>query len=452
MLPANVGNYFPQKALRIMFKNMHYLNVLFAVGYAVLAASAGSAITALLITSIIGGMLLAVLSKARFDQLMPTDWLFVGPCLAYFIVMGASLIHPDFEVSDFKALLQPALFGLVIFAVLRYRSVKGGDYFKVFLHYAPYCGILLIPWIAYHLLFLDGRMAAGAGNAIPFAMICAIFIPLSLMSMRGARGYHKIICAIAVGSMIVALLLSQTRSMYLALLINFGIMFLYFLIESKHRRNVAIFGALMFILAVGVVGSSDSLMMRGKSLMDAAQSVISSSEVADRSVRQRLALYDRAWCLLKQKPIQGYGIGNRDELMQGGRPSRLVKGAVECPMRHRTFTHYHNGFLTAGIDAGIAGILSALILLVSPLVLAAAAPKDQYRRKRFVFAVVIVTTYSISAMTNLLFGNDLVDGLFLVCGLFLALSVVKTNEPALEDVSNQPTDLRSNLKALIKFR
>lgn len=424
-----------------MFKNPHALNVLFAIGYASLAGVGGSVITVLLTISIIGGFLLFLMRRTSISNLLPTDWLIIGPTIIYFAVMAGSLIHPEFEWIDLKAIIQPLLIGLFIFAVMRYRTVKGTDYFEVFLKYAPYCGILVIPWIFYQLLFEDVRMTGGAGNAIPFAMICAIFIPLSLLSMRGSKGMQRIISVVGAIALIVALLLSQTRSMYLALFINFSIIFIYFLIHSRHRRNVAIVGILLTVLAGGIVSTSSTLVERGRTIFDVGHSFITQSRVTDGAVRQRIALYQRGWCLLQERPLQGYGIAKRKELLKQGRGEALAAGGVVCASRHREFTHFHNGLLTSGIDAGLPGILSAFILLISPLGFAFFSPGDSNKSKRMVFAFVVVTTYSIAGMSNLLFGHDLIDALFLICCLFLVLSVVKTNDPAMQDATDAPKDI-----------
>ena len=192
---------------------------------------------------------------------------------------------------------------------------------------------------------------------------------------------------------------------------------------------------LVIAFAGAVVANNDTIYERGKSLFVLADSVSQGEFVLDNSIEQRVILYKRGWCLFEKAPLWGYGIGKRNDILAQGNSDVIAKGNVSCPVEHPGFSHFHNGFLTAAIDAGIFGVLATLLLFLSPMFFVFAAPNDGLRFKRFVFASVICTTYFFAGMTNILFGQDLVDSLFIVFSVVLALSVVKTDGPSIEDAN-----------------
>lgn len=147
---------------------------------------------------------------------------------------------------------------------------------------------------------------------------------------------------------------------------------------------------------------------------------------------QRMQLYSRALCLIKEQPIFGYGYGKRDGILAQGNLSSVTQGEVTCPQEHLLSTHFHNGFFTATIDAGIFGLTTAILLLLSPMIFVLQAPKDEKHKLRLAFASMFVGTYGIMGMFNILFGHDIIDSLFITGLIFLALSVIKTDGFALE--------------------
>jgi O-antigen ligase len=423
-----------------MLKTLHARNSLFIIGLASLAAALGSILTFMLATTLFTAVYF-LFEREKF-KLVRSDWWLIIPGLAFYLTMAASLIRPGFELSDVTQLVPPLLFLCIIFALIVLRSIKNADYFSLFIKYAPYCGVFLIPLLIYNWYAPAGRFSGGGGNPIPFAMICALYAPICLLSAIGASKKHQLLSYFGAALLILGLLLSQTRSMYLAMFFNLTLVFVYMFLQSSRKSLTAVISVVIIACAGTVVANNDAIYDRGKSLFILADNVSQGKFVLDNSIGLRVILYKRGWCLFEKAPLWGYGIGKRDDILAQGKQDAVVDGAVLCPAKHPGFSHFHNGFLTAAIDAGIFGVLATLLLFLSPIIFVFVSPNDGLRPKRFVFASVISITYFFAGMTNILFGQDLVDSLFIVFSLVLALSVVKTDEPSTEDANELTISIR----------
>ena len=63
------------------------------------------------------------------------------------------------------------------------------------------------------------------------------------------------------------------------------------------------------------------------------------------------------------------------------------------------------------------------MLLFAPLALAVFSPRDDVYRLRLALALFLFSTYAIAGSVNTMFGQDLIDALFVTGCLVLALSV-----------------------------
>lgn len=412
---------------------IHGRNALFAIMFATLAAFGGSVVVVLFIVSAYSGLYL--LLKHRKRAHLTSDYWLIIPGLVYITTMLASLIGPDFELDDLEDVPKLLLHLGVGFALINYRYVLNANYFTLFIKYAPYGGYMVLPWLVVQGLLTPERMAGGAGNAIPFALICCFFASIGLLGIIGAPKRQQVISVIGISLLVVALALSQTRSLYLAMGVNLGIVFIYAILKSKHRLRTLGISFLALSIGVGILASSNTVLERGNTLITVAKNIASGQMPEDRASRERVGLYTRGMCLFSEKPIFGYGYGNREDILRQGDQIGDGDENIVCPMAHIKTTHFHNGFLTAAVDAGIIGVLAVLLLLFSPILFVLRSPSDEYWRLRMAYACILVNIYFFMAMFNIVFGHDLIDGIFVIACLFLALSVVKTDGYGIEDVN-----------------
>ncbi|RUY57477.1 O-antigen ligase family protein, partial [Mesorhizobium sp. M7A.F.Ca.CA.001.05.1.1] len=107
------------------------------------------------------------------------------------------------------------------------------------------------------------------------------------------------------------------------------------------------------------------------------------------------------------------------------------------------FNHFHNGFLTALVQAGILGAVTlAAIFIVAAGNAARVLRNSSDPNERFgaTMIIVVVITYLTAGMTGILVGHDILDSVlmvFLVSGTYLASGrhVPLLDEPALAPVT-----------------
>ncbi|MBO6917845.1 MAG: O-antigen ligase family protein [Rhizobiaceae bacterium] len=371
--------------------------------------------------------------KHRKFALLKSDYWLVVPGILYLAAMWSSYIRSDFEINDLAGWAKPYIFISIAFILYNFRLVKNVDYFSMFIKFAGYSGYILIPWLLYEGVWLGQRMAGGSGNEIPFAMVCGILAPIALLGIIGADRRHQLIAIGGALLLSVGLVLSLTRGMYIAFTLNILIVMFYAMSVSTKRWRVLGIFAVVLVVLVGITATSETIRDRAGSLGVLVENLSAGELPADGSFFQRMQLYSRALCLIKEQPILGYGYGKRDEILAQGEKSIMMEGEVICPQEHLLSTHFHNGFLTAVIDAGVFGLATAILLFLSPMIFVLQAPKDEKHKVRLAFASIFVVSYGIMGMFNILFGHDIIDSLFITGLIFLALSVVKTDGFALED-------------------
>lgn len=414
-----------------MWSTLHGRNSLFILAMATFVSAVGSLLSLLIIIGATTGFYLVL--RHRKLGLLPSDLWVVVPGLIYLLAMWSSYLRADFQWNDLEHWAKPYIFISTGFLLVNYRFVKNVDYFSMFIKFAAYSGYIVLPWILYEGFWLGQRMSGGAGNEIPFGMVCGILAPIALLGVFGADRKHQII---AIGGAIllsIGLVLSLTRGMYIAFAINMLIVMAFAISVSPNRWRMFSIFAVVLAMGIGVTATSDTIKQRIGSLGVLAENLYAGEAPQDGSFFQRMQLYSRATCLIQERPILGYGYGKRDDILAQGEPEVIAAGGITCPQEHIVSTHFHNGFLTAAVDVGIIGLLAVLLLLFAPWMFVLNAPKDDKQKIRLAFASIFVLTYAFMGMFNILFGHDLIDSLFITGCVFLALSVVKTDGFALED-------------------
>jgi O-antigen ligase len=259
-------------------------------------------------------------------------------------------------------------------------------------------------------VILRTRAEGGAGNALPFALICALFSVLALLNLLSEVKWRKIVGFIGFVAGFVCLLLSQSRGMLPATVLAIALFAMFFPATIKPWLNIK--GALILaVVAVIIVWFGISSADRIRDTI--AYMTSENATATDTSYSVRMDLWKYGLELVQQNPVFGYGVQNRRVLIE---------------QTGLQFTHFHNGFLTAMVDSGIVGFLSLVALLCAPLLAAINATRDDFYRQRLFVAIVLTATYVVGGMTNFIFGHDIYDSIFLWSALVIFVTLPVTTE------------------------
>lgn len=274
---------------------------------------------------------------------------------------------------------------------------------------------LLLAIIQQH--WLGMRAEGGAGNAIIFATVLCLAV---MVCMAGAasdieeRGV-ALVCASLCGT--IAIIYSGSRIIWLALLIA-GIAVL--MINWQKLREMNAVRLLLLLAAVGIVIAAFGFQtISGR--LDFLRSDWDTLGVQgnyDTSLGMRVALWEIGLKAFREMPLFGHGVGATQLLIKQGFQDQFAMDAG--------FNHFHNGFLTALVQAGILGAVTLAAIFVVAARNAAVVLRnsvDPIERFGATMIVVAVIIYLTGGMTGILVGHDILDSVlmvFLVSGTYLA--------------------------------
>lgn len=261
------------------------------------------------------------------------------------------------------------------------------------------------------------RAEGGAGNAIVFATVVCLAVMACVAGALSGIERHKsaLICAALGGT--IAIIYSGTRIIWLALLIS-GIAVL--LINQHWLKGKNAVRLLLLLAAIGVAVAAIGFHTISDrfDFLRSDWDALGAHGNSDTSLGIRVALWDIGLKAFRDMPLFGHGVGANQLLIRQGFQDLFAKTAG--------FNHFHNGFLTALVQAGILGAVTLAAIFVvagrnAALVLRNSA--DPIERFGATMVVVMVITYLTAGMTGILVGQDILDSVFmvfLVSGTYLA--------------------------------
>ncbi|ESY81450.1 ligase [Mesorhizobium sp. LNHC221B00] len=261
------------------------------------------------------------------------------------------------------------------------------------------------------------RAEGGAGNAIVFAEVLCLAVMVCVAGALSGVERHRtaLICAALGGT--IAIVYSGTRIIWLALLIA-GIAVL--LINQHRVRGRNVVRLLLLVVAVGIVIAAFGFQTISGRLdfLRSDLSALGSHGDYNTSVGIRVALWQIGLKAFREMPLLGHGVGATQLLISQGFQNQFALSLG--------FNHFHNGFLTALVQAGILGAVALAAIFVvaarnAALVLRNSS--DPIERFGATMIVVAVITYLCAGMTGILIGHDILDSVlmvFLVSGTYLA--------------------------------
>ncbi|MET3580149.1 O-antigen ligase [Mesorhizobium robiniae] len=275
-------------------------------------------------------------------------------------------------------------------------------------------GALLLAIVQYH--WLGIRAEGGAGNAIVFATVTCL---AAMACLAGALSDIEKAKSLLVGAALagtIAILYSGSRIIWLAILIA-GIAVLLI-----HRQKLRGKNALRLSLILGVVGLAiAAFVFQVQSwrveFFRSEWAALTVHGDYTTSLGLRAAMWHIGLAAFRDMPLFGHGVGATPLLMK--------QGFQEFGMVHG-FSHFHNGFLTALVEAGILGAVALAAIFVVAARNAARVLRissDPVERFGATMIIIVVVTYLTGGLTGILVGHDILDSMlmvFLVSGTYLA--------------------------------
>ncbi|TRC97511.1 O-antigen ligase family protein [Mesorhizobium sp. WSM4303] len=291
-------------------------------------------------------------------------------------------------------------------------------------------GALLLAIVQYY--WLGMRAEGGAGNAIVFATVTCLSVMMCLAGALSGIEKNKALLACAALAGTVAILYSGSRIIWLAMLVA-GIAVLLINRRKLNNRNairlLLIAGATVIVIAV--VGLP--IISERAAFLFSDWDALATKGDHTTALGLRAALWQIGLGAFHDMPIFGHGIAASRDLIKDGFHNQFNMPSVG-------FSHFHNGFLTALVEAGLLGAITLAAVFVVAARNAAIVLRtstDAIERFGATMIVVTVITYLIGGLTGILVGHDILDStlmVFLVSGTYLASG----RQQALPELASTP--------------
>ena len=276
-------------------------------------------------------------------------------------------------------------------------------------------GALVLAVVQFHVYGI--RAEGGAGNAIVFATMTCMAASIALAGALTRQGMAAVplFGAYCAGS--IAILYSGSRMTWLALFMSTAAV-LWIYRERRHAWSSAL-AVSCTAVAVSVVtfAGTQVIPSRIEALVRDWQQMSEHGDY-DSSLGRRAELLRIGLSAVRESPVIGHGPQSTRGLIHEG----FEKAGLDDVF----YSHFHNGFLNAWVEAGIVGVLSLAAIFVTAVFVAMrtlAASTDADARLGAIILIVLVTNYVVSGLAGILIGHDIQDAMlmaFLAAGSYLA--------------------------------
>ncbi|MGE3365275.1 MAG: O-antigen ligase family protein [Rhizobiaceae bacterium] len=277
-------------------------------------------------------------------------------------------------------------------------------------------GAAVIGTIQY--FFLAIRAEGGAGNSIVFAtaIVLAMTIVLAGHFHVARRWRPWLTFSYAAG--FVALIFSESRmSWFTVAITSAAIIWVYrkHVIARISRRTVSTLGVVALLIAIV---AAIPVSQRAQLLLDDWRSVESSGNF-ETSLGIRLAMWHVGLDAFREAPVIGHG-----QAETGRRVTMALNKRYGIKL---SFTHFHNGFLTAAVETGTLGLIAVFAIFAVLVVNAARALAVKDDPTATFGGTLLMSTamvYFCMGSVNHMFGHDILDVMFMTMaalGIYLGL-------------------------------
>ncbi|MBX5175032.1 O-antigen ligase family protein [Rhizobium lentis] len=336
-------------------------------------------------------------------NLSRSDWLVAVGMSIYPLVMIASIfINPPYS-EELHWILRLLPFFSIWLVLPRMRQSPDGRLVPLFILGAGIGMIVTFLLSLLQIAFLMDRAEGGTTNAALLGIIGILFGGIALLNLQSPKSMEQRIAILGYAAGLGCVLLSGTRSAWLVIPVHLIIFVWYFRKNSFHLslRSLGIIGSL---LLVGLIALGSGPVFHR---IEALRGDLPSLERTDgeiTSLSARFALYKGALSAISKDPLTGYGPQNR-----------MASVLAELPDNIRpqlSFTHVHNGFLTAGIDAGVFGIAALSLMLLTPVIGAWRKEAGPGRDLAIALALLLFSSYVITGSFGIMFNQKALDPIF----------------------------------------
>ncbi|PZV38889.1 O-antigen ligase family protein [Mesorhizobium kowhaii] len=386
-----------------------------------------------------GGALASVVliatGKRRFNIDRPMTWLTVAIYAYCAANLMASIVNNSF-VRDAPHLIPLVTFLFFPISYSTWSITQKATLARIIvLSSMAACFVALLMAVIQQ-YWIGVRAEGGAGNPIVFAtVVCLAVVVCVAGALSGIeRARNPLFYAALAGT--IAIIYSGSRIVWLALLIA-GIAVL--LINHQRLRGRNAVRVLLLLTAVGIVIAAFGFQaISGRvDFLRSDWDALGTHDNYDTSLGIRVALWEIGLRAFHDMPVFGHGAGASQLLIKQGFHDQFAMDTG--------FNHFHNGFLTALVQAGILGAVTLAAIFVVAAGNAAWVLRnssDPVERFGAAMIVIVVITYLTAGMTGILIGHDILDSVlmvFMVCGTYLACGrqAPLTGEQALPPVMGE---------------
>ncbi|WP_146492009.1 O-antigen ligase family protein [Vibrio sp. T20] len=204
---------------------------------------------------------------------------------------------------------------------------------------------------------------AGYINPIPYATSCALIAIVSFSLLLEQPSFkEKLIPSLAFILALPPIILSETRGIWLAIIISILVIVIFKYIKNPPSRNKLI----VILLTTTVLLFSGAYLFKEKITERYVRTVYEVEQIQsgnyNTSIGQRLQLWQIAPQLIKQKPLLGHG-NEKPKLLQDKLKNNEISNLTFRLASH----HYHNQFLNKMVKSGALGLILLISILVYPL-------------------------------------------------------------------------------------
>jgi len=360
----------------------------------------------------------------------PTMWALCFLLYAYVAISVASSFANGLELRQADALLRLATpllfpFSYSIFSIARKGVIAQAAPLAAMTGCIGGAIIAALQFTATEI-----RPEGGAGNALIFATACCLGGITCLAGALTSRSSHQGWLLCGYGAAWVGMILAGARSIWLAAAIVTVIILIVCRSEvrtlfSKHMK------AAIGTVVAGAILLSGVLVSRVELLIQDWEALYSHNSY-DTSLGVRVLLWEHGTDLVRERPLLGYGLQHTKALVQ--------TALNTADTAERTYTHFHNGYLTIAVQSGLTGLVCILAVLLVAAVLALRTlnqATDSLQRFGALVLIGTVITYAVGGAFNLILGHDILDtclmfflatGTWLACGTELARKPVTENQ------------------------
>ncbi|MHB0937886.1 MAG: O-antigen ligase family protein [Armatimonadota bacterium] len=208
--------------------------------------------------------------------------------------------------------------------------------------------------------FLGWRLTATLGNPMFTGAYLAMTLPVAAgAALATRRQGDRIILAVSVALMLIALVLTQTRSAWIGFGLSVPFMMGLVLVEWYKRRSVVF--AVTAVILLGLIGAAMAMGSAHPQLRARLKSIVN---MEDATRQTRLIYMQTALNIFKDRQIQGAGYGNIKSIFPEYRPESMVIESNLPLNRGYSTSQPHNILMQTAAESGFMGLIPFLVLAV----------------------------------------------------------------------------------------